>query len=404
MRAGILFVVLLFSSFSANINFVFAQAPPAAAASASGAVTSYTFTRITPEGKFLVQHVAWKIDSSAYNYDVEIEIENESGGYSPRFRKETEFNYIEESLAPGTYRMRVTPFDVIGHRGQTADWTYFSVDMALDPNLSSFSPKVFYLDDDINFVLTLYGRLIFNDSEAWLVPHSTNSAAPRIKPLRFEAEPSGGRARLYFDKDQLVIGSYDIYLKNPRGFDSMLGTFRITFKKTLEFNISASYSPLFPLTLEDDGPYFADSFIPAGFLLNAGIIPVNSNIFDIGFELRGGYNFISVSTNKYDFKGELWTIDGRLLIRRMFPNKTMAVNLKAGGGIGWGNFGFTFSNGYVPKTENSNYFFLAAGLSYQWFFIQTTYIEAGADYVHHIAIDALANDYIKPYLSLGWRF
>jgi hypothetical protein len=38
------------------------------------------------------------------------------------------------------------------------------------------------------------------------------------------------------------------------------------------------------------------------------------------------------------------------------------------------------------------------------FFGKSPYIELGADYIHHMAIDAFANDYLKPYLSAGWRF
>jgi hypothetical protein len=404
VRTGAIFRLTLFLIFLANINFAFAQFSTVTP-NAEQAEYSYTFTKITAEGKFLVQHLAWRIQSGAYNYDVELEIENEDKGYSPFIRKETTSNYIEESLQPGSYRIRVTPFDVLGHKGRTADWTYFMIDTALEPNLKSFSPRAFYLDEDLNFVLTIYGRLIFDDSEAYLVPHSPRSAAPRIKPARFEAEPSGGRARLYFDKKQLVLGSYDIYLKNPRGFDSLVGTFHIELRKPLEFDISASYTPLIPLvTKEVAGRYFQNENVPFGFLMNINIIPINTSIFDIGIELRGGYSFLYVYTDRYELKGNIWNIDARLLVRWLFPNKTMAINIKAGGGLAFGEFDFTYRIGPPPEPKPSNYFTLSTGVSYMMFFKEALYLEAGADYMHYVAINDLANDYIRPYISAGWRF
>ncbi|MDR2052197.1 MAG: hypothetical protein LBP80_02190 [Treponema sp.] len=350
--------------------------------------------RIEDDGRF-IQLLKWEEQENVLYYEVEIEKLAEES-WEEALTGKTETSFLEFSLAPGTYRCRVMPYDLLERPGPASDWIQFEIFPAKQPELLRFTPEAFYLDEDADWVIDLFGRNFVDGIEIVL----QGPQGRLIKPDTVRAEDE---ARLSFSYGQLDTGDYTIQAVNPGGLRAELGTFRITFRKPVDINISAGYRPLF-------SPYgritelFDTAFFPLGVYSRLSIIPFKRRWGYMGFELEPSWNYFLAAGEDFDVRANMPGAAIYGVYQRWFSNRVAAFDFRIGGGIySVLDYHFTFDRG---KTEPITILIpaVAAGVSFKWLIRKPFFVETGLDFTHFFTVDDPSPGYLRPFAGAGWRF
>jgi hypothetical protein len=353
--------------------------------------------RIEEDGRF-VQLLMWEEEENILYY--EIEIEKQAGElWEGALTGKAEASLLEVSLPPGNYRYRVRPYDLLERPGPASDWIQFEILPAKQPELLRFSPEAFYLDEDLAWVLDLFGRNLVNGIEVVL----QGPQGSLLKPDTVRAGPGENEARLTFSYGHLDMGNYTIHAVNPGGLRSELQTFRITFRKPVDINVSAGYRPLVSL-YGYINELFETVFFPAGAYSRLSIIPFKRRWAYMGLELEPSWNYFMVSRENFTVQAQMPGAAVYGLYQRRLSNRVMVFDFRIGGGIySVLDYHFTFDRG---KTEPAVILIpaIAAGASFRWFIKNPFFVELGLDFTHFFTADDPSPGYLRPFAGAGWQF
>ena len=171
-----------------------------------------------------VHRLTWSGDEYALRYEVVVERE-ERGAYREALREFTEKFFIETFLSPGNYRYSVIPYNLLNRPGERSEWMAFVVLSALNPELIDFSPVLIYLDKTAEPMLDIFGRNLTVGANIFL--RSPNRFIDPIFPIEVTIMDNGNQALLHFHSSQFVPGTYDIYIRNPGGLESSMGSLTV---------------------------------------------------------------------------------------------------------------------------------------------------------------------------------
>ena len=253
-------VILLFLSYSC-----FAQE-----ASAPQALVLYTMGE-----EPLSIHLPWSGGENALYYRVEFQRALDGQTYRPFQDIETLNLYVDLTLPIGMYRFVITPYDSLGNPASETEWRYLEIRTSYSPELQDFSPKLFYLDADADWVVTILGSDLYEGAEISL--RRTDEPGEPILPVRAEYnENPATQVDAYFEHDQLIAGIYEVHIVNPGGLEMSLGDLLIYDQRPVKdrtgnlwsLGISAGSSlaaPLLILTAHVTIAPFNYSFLEIGF-------------------------------------------------------------------------------------------------------------------------------------------
>ncbi|MDR2078240.1 MAG: hypothetical protein LBP74_00780 [Treponema sp.] len=353
--------------------------------------------RIEIDGRF-IQLLKWEEQENVLYF--EVEIEKQAGElWEGTLAGKTEASFFEVSLPPGIYRYRVRSCDLLEKPGPASDWIQFEILPAKQPELLRFNPEVFYLDEDITWVINLFGRDLAEGMEIFL----REPLGRRIKPDRITVGQSGNEARLTFSYGQLDTGNYDIHVTNPGGLTAELQSFRIAFRKPLDINVSAGYRPLVSF-YGHLAELFETAFSPLGAYSRLGIIPFKRRWGYMGFELEPSWNYFSAAKDDFNVQAHIPGIAIYGVYQRWLSNRVMSFDVRIGGGIySILDYYFTFDKG---KTEPLTVLVpaIAAGVSFRWLIRKPFFIEAGLDFTQFFTVDDPSPGYLRPFTGAGWQF
>jgi hypothetical protein len=363
-----------------------------------------------------IQSLAWYPDDFAYRYEVTIEKENKPGQFTVILKEFTENDHIEVSLPSGAYRYHVLAYDFMDNPAGNPEWLYFNILAALDPELSGFTPEIFYFNDTSDLILHVIGHNLEPDAKLWLQPRmemqktetasETKESTGDIFPQSFRFNASGDEIEIHFKAEKLKYGDYDIFIQNPGGLSASIGTFKIVSFKTA-YSISAGYAPMIPLygvfkKLLDSPVY------PAGAIAHFTVFPFKGKFNPIGIEAVPYWNYLSSTQYAYPYtynvSGHMINFTAYFLIQKTFLNKVMAVNFRLGGGfLSMINFKRQHEDFSVDLKDS---FFPSAsgGVSFLWFFHTPFFAEAGFEYTHFFSNDDISPGHLLPFIGLGIKF
>jgi hypothetical protein len=349
----------------------------------------------------LFQRLRWQGDQDVLYY--EVYIQREAEGVYRNFRMEkTEDQMIIVSLPSGKYRFSVLPYNLLGLAGANSEWKEFEVLPAYLPLISKYFPEAFYMDRRTNDrTLDIGGRNILPESEI-----SFKSGMNTLHPF-FVDVMGNTRAKLHFDDDKLVPGIYDIYIRNPGGFETVTRGFFVGYKKPIDSIYKASWTPLIPMYGQMKDVFDQKLYI-LGMTHSFEIISSKRSKFNGGIELSlAGYamNTATAINKSYDDIWDSWMNAGdmaawtevvfNMLFKRQFLQERMAITIRFGFGAGvLGGFGFVEESEVVVSGHG--------GLSYLLLLHEILYIEAGVDFTH--LASWVPSGFIKPRLGICWRF
>jgi hypothetical protein len=344
-----------------------------------------------------VQRLTWQTEEFALCYEVVIEeqilIEKKPAFPVEADEKEEEFlevlrdftdtASIEFSLPAGFYRYRITVYDLLDRPGEISEWARFQIIQALEPELYSFSPEFFHSNKDGPWVLNLTGLNLSPNAEVYL-RHTVKDQI--IVPREYSVEFSLSNAQLVFDMQQLVPGSYEIYLKNPGGLDTSAGTFEISFHKTPDMYIGVAYTPLIHIYEKSDW-YDNHPVFPLGIALRFGWVPFKESWGHLGLEFTPSWNFLSSGSGSDEASSSVLGAEVNVLYQKWLPNYIMAITFRAGTGLAG------MSNMMLPQVQ--------AGITFLWIFHEPFFMEAGIDCIHRFSDTSPV--YLRPWLGVGIR-
>jgi hypothetical protein len=383
----------------------------------AGPVISFLFgqeafsIKRTEEGEQFIQRLFWDETEYAVRYEVRIEEQDSAGTYTEILRESREENFIELSLAPGSYRYQVQAFNILNRSSENSEWVYFKVLPALQPELYSVTQDFSSSAKNSGNLteIILQGKNL-QEADVYLV--SPETAA--VRPLEYLLQEDG--VRLVFDTESLPPGRYRVYIRNPGGLESSLeitlaplppvtpettssGNTGSGFKSWSPF-VSVEYAPPIPLYgyLFD---HFGKTFYPLGISLRFGVLPFKKSWGDLGLEAAPHW-----TTLKTDFEDAKQTARLAALhlngIYQKRLSQITALNVRLGGGIS-----FIYATNKNSQSSESIFTWMpsiSAGLTLKWFIYKSLYVETGAEYVHIFSVDSPPPGYIKPVIGAGLAF
>jgi len=347
-----------------------------------------------------IQRLVWDSDEYALYYEILISVDN--NGYREYSRDRTENNFIQVSLPPGKYRYNVTPFSLLEIRGETSEWKEFEVFQAFVPELDSFSPYAFHLDQNFERVLHITGANFLEESEFYL-KSKTNSIYPQRVVIT-----SGSEAALYFNDLELVTGDYEIYVKNPGGLDNCLGYFYIDYNKPTDFFIKLTWTPAFPI-YGHIADVLGGNMFPSGVSLSFQIVSSRRGELNGGLELSASVFFLdsaipltkgnddSLISVSDAYNDTFFTsLDFNFVVQRRSGRERVISSLRFG-------FGIIIINGF-EKYKKDNDIIFEFNISYDMLIRLTNnfFLEAGADFNNYYSSGF--SGIIKPRLGLALKF
>jgi len=339
----------------------------------------------------LMQRLAWDSEEYALCYEVLIFVDN--NGYREYSRDTVEDCAIVVSLPPGKYRYSVTPFDLLGIRGETSEWMEFEVLPALQPRIDKFLPEAFYLDVYLERVLYISGDGLLEESEIYL-----QSETGFLYPEKVTIADNKNAA-LVFDDQKLIPGRYNVYVKNPGGLSAHLGEFIVGYRKPFDFFLNLAWTPAIAVSgyINEIAGYNVNlagasvsiqavSSVRGNF--NAGLeLAASVNFLDPGFSIRIG-DEASGGTGMY-----FASFDLNFIMQRRFSRDQMAFNFR---------FGFGAAIFSDQGKDSKTIIQLNLGVSYLLRIYSALYFEAGLDYNNHLS--SLPSGILRPRLGVSWKF
>jgi hypothetical protein len=389
-------------------------------------VMVFLLTGISAFSQEFVQRFSWAHDEYASAYEARIERRTNSGTYMEIDRKLTSENYVEFSLGAGFYRYRVQAYDLLDRPAGNPAWVYVEVIPALRPELLDVNPKQLYSGEEGALVVT--GRNFGIGARIYLRLRGSSGDQGQIVPREFI--PSGGTGgRMVFGAAQLIEGVYDVHIQNPGGLSSTLGSVSIvpkptesepaasdtqepaktsgTLSRDSDFFVSFGYAPLIPIygalnELLEDAKIF-----PIGAAARIGYTPKKMGSIVLGFEGALYWNYFLAPYEglvSYTVHGQMIGIMAHGLLQKHLPSLNGIINVRAGGGL------YSLLNLHKESSlgtqTSTNILFpaLDGGLSIQWFFNDTIFLDAGIEYLHVFSVDSPSPGYIRPTLGIGVLF
>jgi hypothetical protein len=344
-------------------------------------------------------------------------IQEETGGtYRQVWQGFTADTFIEVSLSPGSYRFRVIPYDLFNLPSQASAWVLFVIRPALAPEIESFRPQSFIIQQDqTEYELNIRGRNISHGASIFLRRPGTTLTT---EPIQTTITPDGNSATLLFTRDQLEQGIFLLHIINTSGLEKSMGDFVIELPviqqeddvieipqtdtgTTYSLNVflGLSWTPLYEIPQfnqqsdqqQSDQQHYdqqsSDQQHPDGATLRFGLISSNSNTFNIGFELSAAYYFFG-----------LLLLENNFLVRTHFRSQRFFIFFRLGAG-----FILPVGEQTAPTQLDTKIVYANAGISFCYALFRNFYIEAGINYSYKFAVE---NHFslLKPMLGIGVKW
>ena len=218
----------------------------------------------TEEDFRFVQVFTWETNDLVLKYDFIIEEQQNDGSFLFRDKIETEKNSVEMSLPSGSFRYRITAYNLLGLPEATTEWEMVTIQKAYQPVLETVSPRTIFLEEEQDGIYTVTGEQIQLESLFYLVPKEGKSEE-KISGKIIESDEKNRKVRIAFDVEKVDVANYALNIINPGGLNSSIEPIVVKFKKPFDLDISGGYAPIYVLYDNTVETYFGSSFQPMGF-------------------------------------------------------------------------------------------------------------------------------------------
>ena len=172
------------------------------------------------------QKFTWQKYENIDHYRIEIEEISKTSRRAKVLDKTTEKNSLEVNLPAGTYRYRVSVYNVLGNLDAKSEWKEFEILKATQPKISSIFPENVEIEkdaEDKRKTLELTGENLLRQSK-YRISDSGGTTDGKVETA------NGNSASVTFDFQGFLAGEYKLTVKNPGGLESE-AAFTLTIKE-----------------------------------------------------------------------------------------------------------------------------------------------------------------------------
>jgi hypothetical protein len=248
--------------------------------------------------------------------------------------------------------------------------------------------------------------MVFDDGIYTSDPVTSLVPLEGISPQPITAKtytPEGEKALMVFNPAELRPGAYRVLVRNPGGLEASAGPVGIDAFRPPSIELSAGYAPLLPLY----GYLFDtfDKFAPLGMDLRGAFVFFKQPWGFLGVEANFNLNYLRADSNNADVSAFITGSTVSLLYRKLLPLRGFVFNARLGGGISAAPLRLVFDYGNYTSDPVTSWVPLAAlGVSLEWRFTASFYVELGTDYIHLFSRDTPQPGFLRPFLNVGWKF
>jgi hypothetical protein len=341
-----------------------------------------------------IQRLTWTGDEYSRRYEVVIERE-EGGSYREIRREFTADLFIDVPLLLGKYRSLVIPYNFLDMAGDASPWMYIEVLAALNPELDMLPGFVLSKtrSGTVLYEMAVSGKNLIRGAEIFLL----GSGGERVVPVEIQNGGDGAHVRLFFAKDHLIAGDYELMVINPGGLRTSrtgipfpplepIGKNKAaSLADKADLFISAAWMPSFTI-FDYKNNFFGRNMSLAGSSLRFGAVWAKSFLgFTPGLELAASYNFFNADPGG---QAHLWGVGLNFLVLKRLPGGKaervpMALTFRLGGGY-------------------SVFFQTNMGVSFMLFVMNNWYLETGLDYAHWFTNSYPYPSSFRPWIGVGF--
>jgi hypothetical protein len=357
--------------------------------------------RLDENGRIL-QRISW-MRSNAFYYEVEIEQQIAAGEWRQIAKEKTEELFIEVSLAPGMYRYRILSYNVLGREASATEWAGIRVFATRDPKIERTIPEAYYVEQATDdFTLVLEGINLMENADVYII--SKKEGAGRIMPESVQYSEGENSITLAFRTAGLGLGPYNIVVTNPGKLQTVYKGFAVKFRRPMDINVSLGYAPLIPLY-----GYIFDSFssplYPVSFYGRINAVPLKRLWGFVGAEFTPQFALLKTGGDSYTVNGTMMSFTFDALYQYWFPARTMAVNIRLGGGLmAITDISFEHDDGSSSEQVGTILPLMNAGVSFEWLLWRNLFVEAGLEYTQHFSSHSPPPGILKFTAAAGYRF
>jgi hypothetical protein len=334
----------------------------------------------------LTRHLSWEAEPLASRYEVMVqrsdEAQDPAAEYHEILRMTTENAFIDCTLPAGSYRYRVTVYNLFGRPETSSEWAMFVINAPKPPPVIALErepppPKPTPTPKAPPQVPPEPAPTPKAPPEVPPEPAPTPKAPPETPP---EPAPTPKAPPKPVEKPLAPVDA------------------------TRPFIIQAAYAPLVPLPGSFLNSFYDTRFFLTGAEVRVAFLPLRGTYSGFGVELSPAWTRITTETEAYSMEAHFISGHLNLLYQQWLPRKKVAFVFRLGGGV---SMLYNFSIRYPDDdTPAKSIMFLSAnaGLSFQWFIIKPLFIEIGADYLCLFSKDRPIPMYIRPFVGLGVQF
>lgn len=289
----------------------------------------------------MVHRLTWQPVDYASRYEVVIEVFTDTNKWIEVIHKTTETEtFIDSPLFIGSYRFRVSAYDLLGKLGSTAEWVYFEV------RLSENSPPGYGPPGEVP------ERRSNTESSPW-------TAVQQPSPE---------------EEDKTI------------------------------YRLEALAAPIIILPFTDFNEIYSTAPIqPLGLAIRFSVLPFVFKYGTFGFDFLPSWNFLAndiLHNSRYTHVvsahvSAVWQI-------RPFSRNT-ALDFRVGLGLSYISSRFDFNDGINVENLAAVNPSILVNVSFLKFLGDSLFLDIGIEYYQIFALDMTVN-YLRPMVGLGWWF
>lgn len=390
-------------------------------------------------------------DSDNDNTDVKNESVENAKKTTQVFEQETTSTAVTTSLPAGTYRYRITKYDLLGRQAKVSEWFTLVIQKLAKPEIIKLLPTSPIFVEHESLVFSIEGLNVIEESKITLISEDKKTVFEvKIQNI----DNSSNKIQIQIDNfdNALVEGNYVLHIDNPENLSCTSEVFKLkkaidpdkvpvitktekvivkedkksepTSEPKKEVKTEEAKIVKEPEVINDlSDVYFAFGGILVqdiyndtafthksgellwGFTGEIGFVPIKKSFGYIGFNVFVDYMKSSQKEDSYTINLEMTLANLNITYEKPFCNNKIRLGANIGFGMSLIGWDIKYSSGILASAIDKTYytFFDAqVGISFSFYPVRFILLKAEANYVHIFAPD-MPTGLIIPSVLVGFR-
>ncbi len=367
---------------------------------------NYFLTKTETGEDVFIQKLEWQFQEYVLRYEVELEKKNNDAFEKIDLIK-TDNTFIEVSLTHGEYRYRIHVYNLLDKLDSTSDWISFVILKAERPEISSFSPRNFYLDETEDIAVTVNGINLKSDALYYFLPED-GTLLGQVNAQLLEINTDLTRVRINVNSDSFNEGRYTLHVKNPGGLEAELAGLQVQYQDPSDVYVCAGWSPGIIIS-----PLFQEIGGKTGHLLSfsgrVSPIFIKTNFGYFGLEAYGNLLYFNNGQEDYTITGFFSNATISALYQYPIIKKKLLITGKLGAGAAFAhNIEYIYPNNAAYPAISTMFINTTTGFFVNYMITENLFASAGVDYLLVFGTPLQVGDplpsLLYPHISMGWKF